>query len=322
MLLAVVGKWIQGTGYLLVCLLAVRMKTGRRTNVGNKVMGQRPKTTIGSVRVNKFNASGTRRSVPKGIRRAPIGDVPKGYVSVDKMSVTAPLSVRKEVLPTILPVARASKQYIGYSHDVPVPNDWSKLFTKSKILVKTKRDLKRKRKEARMPKNTVGAEDVDGDGLVDEVEINLAKILRNVKGEDLDGDGVVTEEETRACRIAKGKQIYAETFVNDFPGIRNFWKPYRHLNDDQIIHAITDNQDFAVNMNNMLLAGRQYKCQASTRMAHALTNKYGTNGLDHLLFDQRTQAQRQKARKQALFRQARSRHAEKILPTNFDFRKK
>ena len=123
------------------------------------------------------------------------------------------------------------------------------------------------------------------------------------------------------------------------------------MNDDQIVRAITDNQDFAVNMNNMLLAGRQYKCQASTRMA-ALLNTYGTNGLDHLLFDQRTQAQRQKvsahhgvaidnhpssqppilpttqpspphqARKEALFRQARSTHAAKILPTNFDFRKK
>ena len=123
------------------------MKTGRRTNVGNKVVGQRPKTTIGSVRVNKFDSSGGRRRVPKGIRRAPIGGVPKGYVSVDKISVAAPLSVRKEVLPTILPADRKNTPKIFDSHDVPIPNDWSRLFTKSKIIAKTKGDLKRKRKQ-------------------------------------------------------------------------------------------------------------------------------------------------------------------------------
>ena len=57
--------------------------------------------------------------------------------------------------------------------------------------------------------------------------MQLAKILKHVPGEDLNGDGVVDENETRICRIAKGKEIYAENFVRDFPGIRNFWKPYR-----------------------------------------------------------------------------------------------
>ena len=119
--------------------------------MGNKVLGQRPNTTIGSVRVNKFDSSGGRRRVPKGIRRAPIGNVPTGYVSVDKISACAnpPLSCRKEVLPTILPVDRKRAPNKTASHDVPIPNDWSKLFTKSKILVKTKGDLKRKRREVR-----------------------------------------------------------------------------------------------------------------------------------------------------------------------------
>ena len=46
-------------------------------------------------------------------------------------------------------------------------------------------------------------------------------------------------------------------------------------------------------MRNMLLRGRQYKCAASTRMHQALTDTRSTNGVDHFLFDQRTQARRQ-----------------------------
>jgi len=201
--------------------------------------------------------------------------------------------------------------------------DWSKLFRQSKIVAKTQAQLKKKQYQARLPKNTVGALDVDGDGLVDEVEINLAKILKHVPGEDLNGDGVVDENETRICRIAKGKEIYAENFVRDFPGIRNFWKPYRYLNDDQIVNAIRTNEDFAVNMRNMLHRGRQYKCAASTRMHQALTDTRSTNGVDHFLFDQRTQARHQQSHKAALFRQARSVHEAKKYPAGtFGFRKK
>ena len=133
------------------------LKTGRRINVGKKIVGKqliRPNTAAGVVRVNNFSPSASRRRVPKGIRRAPIespdGRVPPGYTSFDKMSMTVPLSVREHVLPTILPVGRKPAPHID-SHDVPVREDWSKLFSKSKIVCKTQDDLKRKQKQvARM----------------------------------------------------------------------------------------------------------------------------------------------------------------------------
>lgn len=297
------------------------LKTGRRTNVGNKVRGKRPNTTAG-VRVNNYQPSPTRRRrVPKGIRRGPVGRVPTGYASVEKMSMSVHHSTPVKIFPTILPREPVRSPFLK-SHSIPVQEDWSKLFAPSKVTVRTREDLREKQRQARLPKNIEGTVDVDGDGIVDEVEINLAKILRNVAGVDLDGDGVVTEEETRACRVAKGKHIYAESFIRDFPGIRNFWTPYRYFNDDQIVVAITGNQDFAVNMNNMLHAGRQHKCAASTRMHQALTDTTCTGGVNHMLFDHRERTNRLKMRKQALFKQALSRHSAKLLPETFGIRRK
>lgn len=125
------------------------LKTGRRTNVGGKV-GLRPHTSAGAVRVNNYNPSSSRhRRVPRGIRRAPVGRIPKGYTPVDKLSMSLPLSVRENVLPTILPVGRERAAPIE-SHDVPIREDWSKLFRQSKIVAKTQAQLKEKQYQVTM----------------------------------------------------------------------------------------------------------------------------------------------------------------------------
>lgn len=136
---------------------------------------------------------------------------------------------------------------------------WEKKFgIKTDRPARNLRELKAKRQRARLP-YTVPGVDIDGDGIVDEVEMQLSKILENVEGEDLDGDGEVTEQEIIETRVRKGKEIFARTFLKDNPGVQDFWPEFRGMSNEQMVDSIQNNIDFKMIMRNLTNKGRQYR---------------------------------------------------------------
>jgi len=136
---------------------------------------------------------------------------------------------------------------------------WEKKFgIKTSRPARNIAELKSKRKRARLP-YTVPGVDIDGDGIVDDVEMQLSKILENVQGEDLDGDGEVTEEEIIETRVRKGKEIFAKNFVDDNPGVQDFWPEFRGMSKDEMVNAIKNNIDFKMIMRNLTNKSRQYR---------------------------------------------------------------
>lgn len=136
---------------------------------------------------------------------------------------------------------------------------WEKKFgIKTARPARNLRELKLKRNRARLP-YTVPGVDIDGDGIVDEVEMQLSKILENVPGEDLDGDGQVTEAEIIETRVKKGKEIFARTFLKENPGVQDFWPEFRGMSNEQMVDSIQNNVDFKMIMRNLTNKGRQYR---------------------------------------------------------------
>lgn len=136
---------------------------------------------------------------------------------------------------------------------------WEKKFgIKTARPARNLRELKEKRQRARLP-YTVPGVDIDGDGIVDEVEMQLSKILENVEGEDLDGDGQVTEQEIIETRVRKGKEIFARTFLKENPGVQDFWPEFRGMSNEQMVDSIKNNIDFKMIMRNLTNKGRQYR---------------------------------------------------------------
>jgi len=254
------------------------------------------------------------RTVPSGrLRRAPEGKVSNNYEHINTVIGDDEVGAEQmaEVLPTILPREPERPPRINYAqkginpHSVPEQNNWNKLFVPLGIKIKTTEDLRRKRKKMRLPRNNEGVVDVDGDGNIDEVEIKLSTILKHVKGVDLDRDGVISREETELARVEKGKEIYARTFLEENPGIRNFYKMYRYLNDEEIVNAVVNAPDFRMNMHNMMNAGAQYKLKGSERLFHALAGQI--TGRER---DMQARIQERRDKRVRLFQQARARQAE------------
>lgn len=102
------------------------------------------------------------------------------------------------------------------------------------------------------------AVDIDGDGVVDEIEIQLSKVLDTIEGEDLDGDGIVTEEELHETKIIKGKEILARKFVDEHPKIRTFWKDFSGMQNEEIVRAICSNDDYRMLMSNLTNKAMQF----------------------------------------------------------------
>jgi len=249
------------------------------------------------------------------LRRAPEGKVSGNYEHINTVigDDEVGLEQKAEVLPTILPREPQRPPRINYAHkginphSVPKNGNWNSLFVPLKMKIKTINDLKRKRKMMMLPRNNEGVVDVDGDGNIDAVEIKLSKFLKHVKGEDLDGDGEISREETELARVEKGKEIYAKTFVEENPGIRNFYKMYRYLTDDQIVDAIVTAPDFRMNMHNMMNAGAQYKLAGSERLFQALAGQITARE------EYMAARQREKREKRALlFRQSRERQMQNL----------
>jgi len=254
------------------------------------------------------------RTVPSGrLRRAPEGKVPSNYEHINTVigDDEVGLEQKVEVLPTILPREPDQPPRINYAqkginpHSVPKQRNWGDLFVPLKMKIKNSADLKRKRKRMRLPRNNEGVVDVDGDGNIDEVEIKLSTILKHVEGVDLDGDAKISREEMEVARVAEGKQIYARTFLEENPGIRNFYKMYRYLTDEQIVDAIVTAPDFRMNMHNMMNAGAQYKLAGSERLFHAIAGQITAREQDM----EARQRERREKRLQ-LFRQSRARQIE------------
>lgn len=254
------------------------------------------------------------RTVPSGrLRRAPEGKVSDNYEHINTVIGDDEVGIEQkpEVLPTILPREPERPPRINYAqlgvnpHTVPKGNNWSNLFVPLGMKIKSTADLKRKRKRMLLPRNNEGVVDVDGDGNIDEVEIKLSTILKHIEGEDLDGDGHISREETEVARVAKGKEIYARTFLDENPGIRNFYKMYRYLTDEQIVDAIVTAPDFRMNMHNMMNLGAQYKLAGSERLFHAIAGQITGRQQD---MEAREQERREK--RLQLFRQSRARQIE------------
>ena len=123
---------------------------------------------------------------------------------------------------------------------------------------RSKAELLKKRERQRRP-FVNAAVDIDGDGIVDEIEMQLSNLLDTLEGEDLDGDGVVTEEELMATKVKKGKEILARQFLSTHPNVRDFWSDFRGLNDEQVITAITKNIDYRMLMSNLTNKAMQYE---------------------------------------------------------------
>jgi len=251
------------------------------------------------------------RTVPSGrLRRAPEGKVSNNYEHINTVIGDDEVGAEQkvEVLPTILPREPERPPRINYAqkginpHSVPGKKNWNKLFVPIGMKIRSMEDLKRKRKKMQLPRNNEGVVDVDGDGNIDEVEIKLSTILKHVKGEDLDGDGEISREETSVTRVQKGKEIYARNFLEENPGIRNFYKMYRYLTDEQIVSAIVTAPDFRANMHNMMNAGAQYKLAGSERFFQALAGQI--TGREQ---DMQARQQERREKRALLFRQARDR---------------
>lgn len=131
-------------------------------------------------------------------------------------------------------------------------------------------ELNMKRKASRMP-YLHEAVDIDGDGIIDEVEIQLSKILCQLEGEDLDGDGTITEEETKMTRVMKGKEILAKQFVALNSHIRDFWEDYKGMDDASIVKAIVNNVDYRMHMSNLTNKAMQHELlYDSSRVADSI----------------------------------------------------
>lgn len=123
---------------------------------------------------------------------------------------------------------------------------------------RTKAELLKKRERHRRPYLNA-AVDIDGDGIVDEIEMQLSNLLDTLEGEDLDGDGVVTEEELMATKVKKGKEILARNFLQTHPNVRDFWSDFRGMNDEAVIRSITKNADYRMLMSNLTNKAMQYE---------------------------------------------------------------
>lgn len=125
-------------------------------------------------------------------------------------------------------------------------------------------ELKQKRERQRRPM-VHKAVDIDGDGVVDDVEIELSKILDTIEGEDLDGDGIVTEEELMQTKIKKGKEILARRFVESNPAIHNFWTDFRGMDNEAMVKAICSNVDYRMLMSNLTNKAMQFEMLYDSR---------------------------------------------------------
>lgn len=123
---------------------------------------------------------------------------------------------------------------------------------------RTKAELLKKRERHRRP-YVNAAVDIDGDGIVDQIEMQLSNLLDTLEGEDLDGDGVVTEEELMATKVKKGKEILARQFLETHPNVRDFWSDFQGLDDESVIRSMCKNVDYRMLMSNLTNKAMQYE---------------------------------------------------------------
>ncbi len=123
---------------------------------------------------------------------------------------------------------------------------------------RTLAELKDKQKLMRRPQ-LHKAVDIDGDGFIDDVEMELSKILDTIEGEDLDGDGIVTEAELNETKIRKGKEILARRFVQSHPGIHHFWADFKDLDEETMVREICGSHDYRAIMSNLENKAMQFE---------------------------------------------------------------
>jgi hypothetical protein len=124
---------------------------------------------------------------------------------------------------------------------------------------KTRAELKQKRELQRRP-YLHKAVDIDGDGVIDEIEVQLSRLMDTLEGEDLDGDGVITEAEVEATKIAKGKEMLARQFVQMHTNnLRKFWPAFSELDDDQVVRAIAGHPDYRFLMSSLTTKAMQHE---------------------------------------------------------------
>ena len=85
--------------------------------------------------------------------------------------------------------------------------------------------------------------DIDGDGVIDDIELQLSKLLDTLEGEDLDGDGVVTEEEL----LQTNKVFYYNHTSWNFLGEKNDHESLKKIIEDclknKVNNAILERQE-------------------------------------------------------------------------------
>ena len=162
----------------------------------------------------------------------------------------------------------------------PKAGDWSNWEKKYGVVEKPARslkELKTNKRRARMPYLLPGI-DIDGDGVVDEVELQLSKVLEGVEGIDIDGDGKVTEEELMLTRMMKGKEILADRFLNDYPYAEIFWPAFKGMGYSDRIDYIRDSSNFKELMNKLTVKGRSYTMCNLSSGVHSCMSKEGNGG--------------------------------------------
>jgi hypothetical protein len=142
--------------------------------------------------------------------------------------------------------------------------------TKEASKPRTLAELKAKRRKMMLAADT-GAIDIDGDGLIDEYEIQLAKYLKDVKGKDLDGDGIVDEFEKLSAQRQKGKELMVGHLREKYRGrLHEFGKHFRGRSDDDICSAMMRSKNFGYAMKTMTAKAHMVDLKSSLTMKNVL----------------------------------------------------
>jgi len=148
-------------------------------------------------------------------------------------------------------------------HKIPEAQSWNRIFVASPIeKTRTMANLRAKQRQKRMPSSVLGAVDINDDGIVDDVELRLSKILRSVPGESHG----LSPRSANKVRVKEGKKLMLKNFINKhgFKNVNHFAPQLCGDSLDSTIEKLSNSPCFKDDYRYLMVKAATYASQDGT----------------------------------------------------------